>query len=471
MAPLPLLLFPILFFVLLAASAPSSFSKLNSTVTLHLRPLAAHVPPISDQLASLAASSLARVHHLKRPAKVNSSTTATSLAVKLPLSPHSYGGYTVELSIGTPPQTLTFIMDTGSSLVWSPCTSRYKCSRCTFPKVDPAKIPAFIPRVSSSSKLIGCRNPKCGWIFGPDVSSQCQGCGPGSKNCSQAQACPVYIIQYGSGSTGGLLLSETLTLPGQKVPNFLVGCSVFSSAQPAGIAGFGRGRESLPVQLGASKFSYCLLSRKFDDTTASSNLVLETGSEPKSRGVSYTPFRKNPGLGGSAAFSEYYYVGLRKIIVGGKSVKIPYRYLVPGSDGAGGTIVDSGTTFTFMERPVFEAVAKEFGRQMRNYSRAKVAETQSGLGLCYDMSGKSSIGVPELVFHFKGGAKMALPLENYFVLVKSRVMCLAIITDNVVGPEVSGGPAIVLGSFQQQNHHVEYDLANDRFGFRRQSCK
>ena len=33
-----------------------------------------------------------------------------------------------------------------------------------------------------------------------------------------------------------------------------------------------------------------------------------------------------------------------------------------------------------------------------------------------------------------------------------------------------GGPAIILGSFQQQNYLVEYDLEKERLGFRRQPC-
>lgn len=220
--------------------------------------------------------------------------------------------------------------------------------------------------------------------------------------------------------------------------------------------------------MGLKKFSYCLLSRKFDDAPVSTNLVLDSGSgsgDSKTPGLSYTPFRKNP-VGSSFAFGEYYYVGLRQIIVGSEHVKIPYSYLVPGSDGNGGVIVDSGSTFTFMEGPVFEAVAKEFIRQMGNYSRAVDVEKKTGLRPCFDISGKKSVRVPELILKFKGGAKMALPVENYFALVDNELLCLILTTDNAVG----GGPAIVLGDFQLQNYYLEFDLANDRFGFAKQKC-
>ncbi|TXG62550.1 hypothetical protein EZV62_009544 [Acer yangbiense] len=448
----------------------SSTTTAIATITIPLSPsITKH--PSSDPyeiLNTLAISSISRAHHLKTKTITkthkNNSSSASSLLVKTPLSSHSYGDYTVSLSFGTPPQTIPFIFDTGSSLVWFPCTSRYLCSGCFFTIVDPTEIPTFIPKLSSTSKLIDCKNPKCSWITGPEVDFHCQ----------NTQTCPPYIIRYGSGSTAGILLSEALHFPHKTVPDFLVGCSIASNRQPAGIAGFGRSSESLPAQMGLKKFSYCLLSRRFDDTPVSSNLILDTGSgtgDTKTQGVSYTPFHKNP-AGSNAAFGEYYYVSLRKITVGNKHVKIPYKYLVPGSDGNGGTIVDSGSTITFLERPIFEAVTQEFIKQMGNYSRAADVEELTGLKPCFNISGQKSMSVPELTLQFKGGAKMVLPHQNYFEFIFDKdVICLMVITDNGVGPLLSVGPAIILGNFQQQNFYVEFDLANKRFGFAKQKCK
>ena len=74
--------------------------------------------------------------------------------------------------------------------------------------------------------------------------------------------------------------------------------------------------------------------------------ILSTPSVPSFNGSN--PSTNNP------AFKEYYYLTLRKVIV----------------DGNGGTIVDTGSTFTFMERPVCNLVAQEFVKQMdKNYSR------------------------------------------------------------------------------------------------------
>lgn len=364
-------------------------------------------------------------------------------------------------------QKIPLIMDTGSNFVWFPCTTKYLCTNCSVSSASSQFIPKFIPRSSSSAKILGCLNPKCGWIHG---KTNCQDC-ESPTNCKQV--CPPYIILYGSGSTGGLALVETLDISNKQIPNFLVGCSLFSSKQPAGIAGLGRGLSSLPSQLGVKKFSYCLVSHRFDDTGKSSNLVLDvSASSKKSAELSYTPLLKNPVVAGKNALSVYYYVSLRKITVGGQKVKIPYKYLTPNSNGNGGSIVDSGTTFTYMNRGVFEPILSAFVKQVKGIPRTESIEIITGLRPCFNISRHKTVTLPELKFHYKGGAKMTLPLANYFSIAgETDVICLTMVTDSAFGPELFTGPSIILGNFQMQNYLVEFDLKNEKFGFKQQMCK
>ncbi|KAK7278720.1 hypothetical protein RJT34_23756 [Clitoria ternatea] len=453
---------PHIFFVLCLLSftfASSLSSSTPNTITIPLSPLLTNHPSSNpfQTLKLAASSSITRAHHLK--------THVNPSLIKTLIHPKSYGGYSIDLKFGTPPQTSSFVLDTGSSLVWLPCSSHYLCSKCnSFPN----KTPNFIPKNSSSSKFIGCRNPKCAWLLGPNVQNRCQNCNgnANSENCSQL--CPAYTIQYGLGSTAGFLLSENLNFPGKIVPDFLLGCSIISVYQPAGIAGFGRGAESVPSQMNLTRFSYCLASHEFDNSPTSSELVLHAGpfdDGRKTNGVSYTPFRKNP-LSGNPAFGMYYYVTVKKITVGEKRVRVSNNVLEPDFNGNGGFIVDSGSTFTFMERTIFDAVAQEFEKQV-NYTREREVEKRSGLSLCFNVFGEGTASFPELSFKFRGGAKMRLPVANYFSLVgKSDVACLTIVTD-----DVAGGPAVIFGNYQQQNFYLEYDLGNQRFGFRTQSCQ
>ncbi|XP_008798866.2 probable aspartyl protease At4g16563 [Phoenix dactylifera] len=453
----------------------SSSSPGPVSLPLHRLSLLPHPEPF-QRLAGLANASVFRASLLKNP------KTATHPA-RASLFPHSYGGYSLTLAFGTPTQKIPLLLDTGSQLTWIPCTASYQCRRCASLAYPAGPTAAFLPKPSSSARLIGCRNPKCSWIHSPELLSRCKDC-PSSTNNSSSSGCPVvcppYVFIYGSGSTAGVLLSETLSLPGRTVTDFAVGCSVYSDGQPAGgIAGFGRGAPSIPAQLGLKRFSYCLISRRFDDDAAErGSVVLDGARDSSADAVSFTPFLKNPSPSPSAAdlsaFSVYYYVGLRKITVGGKKVKIPYSTLVPGPDGNGGTIVDSGTTFTYMEPAVLEPVAAAFtDRLAGRLNRSTTVERQTGLRPCFavpPVAAAKKLELPEMVLHFKGGAEMRLPVENYFAFVgesrEAAAVCLTVVSDG----GVAGGPAIILGSFQQQNYYMVYDLQRERLGFRRQSC-
>ncbi|KAK9755472.1 hypothetical protein RND81_01G027700 [Saponaria officinalis] len=460
--------FVFLYFVLCFSSSIFILPSSSTTITLSLSPITSYQNSW-EFITHIAKTTLQRAHHLKHPKKKPTSLSHLHKTSTTPLYPRSYGGYSVSLAFGTPPQAIPLVFDTGSSLVWVPCTSKYTCSNCTFSDVDPKNITTFKPKLSSSSKVIGCLNKKCGWLFGDDVTGRCPGCRPGLRNCSQS--CPDYLLQYGLGATTGMALSENLDLPGEVVHDFFLGCSLVSLQQPAGIAGFGRAPNSLPNQLNLKKFSHCLLSRRYADTPKSSKLVLAVADSELIRGVKYTPFRKNPKL---SPYDEYYYISLRKITVGKKQVKvkIPYKLLAPDRNGTGGTIVDSGSTLTFMDRPIFEPLVKELVAQMGHVKRAHGVEAQSKFGLCLNASSSRHISIPELVFHFKGGAKMELALGNYFLFSDDvGALCLTIVTDT--DPAVPGGPtgpAVIIGNYQQQNFYIEYDLEHQRMGFKKHKC-
>ncbi|WOL12180.1 hypothetical protein Cni_G20945 [Canna indica] len=451
------------------------FSASSAPVFLPLRSV--RLPPHPDplhRLAAVASSSALRASLLKNPRRHHSSPPHSTQS---PLFPHSYGGYSFDLAIGTPPQQLSLLLDTGSHLNWVACTTSYECRRCSSP--SSASITPFLPKSSASTRIVGCHNPHCLWIHPAGLlQARCPAC---NATACPATACPPYALIYGSGSTAGLLILETLQLSNLTVTNFTVGCSVFSERQPAaGIAAFGRGSPSLPSQLGLKRFSYCLISRHYDDDAAErGSVVLDPPKEDSSNGLSFAHFINNSAAsaGEGSPFSVYYYIGLHEITVGGKKVKVPQSAFVPGPSGDGGAIIDSGTTFTYMAPQVFEPVLAAFANRLAGrYNRSTALEGQTGLGLCFALPPNATdVQLPELTFHFKGGADMRLPLENYFVIAGSdaSAVCLAIVSDvgaAAASSDAGGGPAIILGSFQQQDYYMVYDLERGRLGFRRQSC-
>ncbi|KAI3502672.1 hypothetical protein L1887_30892 [Cichorium endivia] len=443
-----------------STSSSSSQTTFTLSLTQHIPVPSQELPEETNQhpylrtINYLVSSSLARVRRLKN---LNDSSSASISQVPLFAQGSDDGYYSVFLTFGSPSQNLSYFMDTGSSLVWFPCTSQYKCSDCPTSGVYPNKTTVFMPQLSSSAKILGCNDEKCQLVRAST---------PGIILCSSKKNC-YYEQGYAIGNTSGLLLSETLHFPEGDVTDFAVGCSTSSTRPPLGLVGFGRGRESLPAQMGLKKFSYCLVSHQFDDDeTVSSELVLVRGSSNSGAGeggIRYTKFRKNP-----AFFNEYYYLNLRNITVGGTRVEIPYGFLVPQSDGNGGTIIDSGTTFTTMDEPIYNLVAKEFENQMSMYNRDTYVESQSGFPLCFDIKGKKPV-YPELMFHFKGGAKLSLPMADNFVQV-GEAACMTIVS---IGLDSSIGPSIIIGNYQQQDIYMEYDLENGygRLGFKKEDLQ
>ncbi|KAL9227719.1 hypothetical protein vseg_003372 [Gypsophila vaccaria] len=437
-------------FLLFISSTPT-YSLPYTLQLSHNTPKLQNPQAIDMLIYDLAKSTLARAYHLKNRPKNPVST---------PLFPSSAGEYSISLSVGTPPQTIPAFFDTGSSLVWVPCTSNYSCSNCTTPK-----IPTFKPRLSSSKKHVNCHNTKCQWLDEPGSQFSCPNCNPTLPgNCTRPCS---YVETYGSGVTSGKAIFETLHFQTDSIPGLFLGCSLKSEFMPAGLVGFGRNPMSLPSQLKVGQFSHCLVSHKFDDASKSSRLVL--GKTGVVTGLFYTPLLKNPD---TVPLNEYYYVQLEHITINNKIVKLPHKILnIDYSSGNGGTIVDSGSTFTSLASTLFDSVGDKYVTQLTPDLQKRVVIAASAVGnmVCVNVKGEKRVVFPEVVFHFKGGAKMDLPVVDYKD-AGSGLLCVPFVNMTFDAGSAGTGPAIILGNYQQQNLYVVYDLVNERLGFKKQIC-
>ena len=364
-----------------------------------------------------------------------------------------YGGHTIPLSFGTPPQKLSYLVDTGSTVVWAPCTAHYKCINCTISTKD---VPFFEPQLSTSLTNLSCKNPIC--------NTGCLHCEANSTNCPKVCA---YYLQYGTGAAAGYYLLEDLHFPGKTIHNFIVGCTVtgLRESYSDAMAGFGRSMFSLPVQMKVKKFAYCLNSHYFDNTRNSSRLIFDY-RDGDTKGLSYTPFLKNP-----PDSPDYYYLNVKNLKLGNKILPIPSKYLAPGSNATGGLIIDSGFSYGYMAGAVYKIVTNELKKQMSKYRRSHAAEEEIGLGPCYNFTGRK-IEIPDLIYHFAGGATMVVPGNRYFKFdtEPTGLGCFPVDTDAAKNLEFTPGPSIILGNYMQVNQYIEYDLKNNRFGFRQQKC-
>ncbi|KAG9129241.1 hypothetical protein Leryth_006487 [Lithospermum erythrorhizon] len=373
-----------------------------------------------------------RLHKLSLMSLAASSGDEDSSVIKSRI--HSGNGeFLMQLSIGTPPESYSAIMDTGSDLIWTQCKPCKKCFDQSTPVFDPEK--------SSSFSKMSCSNNFCEAIP--------------TSSCSH-NACE-YLYSYGDySSTQGLLATETFTFEEVSVNNVAFGCGLDNEGsgfnQGAGLVGLGRGPLSLVSQLDQPKFSYCLTS--IDDSKTSTLMMGSLASiKHNDNEVITTPLIKNPQQ------PTFYYLSLEGITIGATRIAIKPSTFGLKDDGTGGLIIDSGTTITYLEENVFALVKKEFISQVK----LPVEDSSStGLDLCFELpSNANKIEIPKMVFNFQG-ADLDLPGDNYIIADSSMgVACLAM---------GSSSGMSIFGNFQQQNLLVLHDLQNEAISFVPTEC-
>jgi hypothetical protein len=214
--------------------------------------------------------------------------------------------YLVDLAIGTPPQPVSALLDTGSDLIWTQCAP---CGSQCFKQPGPL----YNPSSSTTFGVLPCNSSAsmCAALAGPSPPPGC--------SC-------MYNQTYGTGWTAGIQSVETFTFGSTpadqaRVPGIAFGCSNASSDDwngSSGLVGLGRGSMSLVSQLGAGMFSYCLTP--FQDTNSTSTLLLGPAAALNGTGVRSTPFVASPS---KAPMSTYYYLNLTGISVGTTALSIP----------------------------------------------------------------------------------------------------------------------------------------------------
>ncbi|KAJ7964357.1 aspartyl protease family protein 2 [Quillaja saponaria] len=365
------------------------------------------------------------------------------------------GEYFIDVFVGTPPKHFSLILDTGSDLNWIQCVPCYDCFEQEGPHYD--------PKHSSSFRNISCHDPRCQLVSSPDPSRPCK---------AENQTCPYYYWYGDSSNTTGDFAVETFTVnlstsTGWKqelkqAKNVMFGCGhwnrgLFHGA--AGLLGLGRGPLSFSSQLQSlygHSFSYCLVDRD-SDTTVSSKLIFGEDKDllnhPNLNFTSFIAGKENPA-------DTFYYVQIKSIMVGEKVVNIPEEIWKFTPEGAGGTIIDSGTTLTYFADPAYQIIKKAFMKEIKGYAVVK----NPVLDLCYNVTGIEEMHLPEFGIVFADGGVWNFPVENYFFQFKpDDVICLAIM-------KTPHSPLSIIGNYLQQNFHVLYDIKKSRLGYAPMRC-
>ncbi|CAN6311708.1 unnamed protein product [Urochloa humidicola] len=352
--------------------------------------------------------------------------------------------YIAEYTVGSPPQRAEALIDTGSDLIWTQSTA---CLRKVCARQD---LPYFNASASGTFAAVPCRDRACAANY--------------VHLCALDGGCTV-VASYGAGGIIGFLGTDAFAFASGAAA-LAFGCVSFTQVVPgalhgaSGLIGLGRGRLSLVSQTGADRFSYCLTPYFHKDAAPSHLFVGGAAASHPFPAASSMAFVENPK---DFPYSTFYYLPLVGITVG--DTKLPINSSVfdlqeiQQGYWTGGVLIDSGSPFTSLADGAYQPLHDEVARQL-NGSLVAPPEN-NGLDLCVRRDDVDKV-VPTLVFHFSGGADMAVPPENYwFPVDKTTTACMVIL---------DGFDQSVIGNFQQQNMHLLFDVAGGRFSFQKADC-
>ncbi|XP_065853074.1 aspartic proteinase PCS1 isoform X1 [Euphorbia lathyris] len=374
---------------------------------------------------------------------------------KLPF--HHNVSLTVSLSVGTPPQNVSMVIDTGSELSW------LHCNKTTgFPYV-------FDPTRSLSYKPIPCSSSTC--------TNQTQDFTI-PVSCDSNNLCHAILSYADSSSSEGNLASDTFHMGSSDsdISDTVFGCmdSGFSSnsdedSKNTGLMGMNRGSLSFVSQMGFTKFSYCISGSDF-----SGLLLLGESNFTFVLPLNYTPLIQ---ISTPLPYFDRvaYTVQLEGVKVSDKLLPIPKSVFEPDHTGAGQTMVDSGTQFTFLLGPVYTALRTEFLNQTTGVLTVLEDPNfvfQGAMDLCYRVPINQRVlpRLPTVSLMFEG-AEMKVSDEKVLYRVPGEIRgndsvhCLSFGNSDLLGVE-----AYVIGHHQQQNMWMEFDLEKSRIGLANVRC-
>ncbi|KAJ4964243.1 hypothetical protein NE237_024182 [Protea cynaroides] len=326
------------------------------------------------------------------------------------------------VSLGTPAKKFLVALDTGSDLFWVPCD----CSTC----VPPAgsnygsdfELNTYNPEGSSTRKTVTCNNNLCA------QRNKCLG---------MFSDCP-YMVSYVSAdtSTSGILIEDVLHLKAEdsspQVVDAMItfGCgkvqtgSFLDVAAPNGLFGLGMEKVSVPSILSregliADSFSMC-----FGRDGVGRISFGDKGSPDQEE----TDFNLNK-------LHPMYNISVIQMRVGTSLIDTDFS-----------TLVDSGTSFTYLVDPAYARLSESFDLQAED--RRRPPDSRLPFEYCYDMSpGANSSLIPSMSLTMKGGSQFSVYDPIIVISTQAElVYCLAVIKSadlNIIGQNFMTGYRMV----------------------------
>lgn len=144
------------------------------------------------------------------------------------------------------------------------------------------------------------------------------------------------------------------------------------------------------------KFGYCHPNSSTSIENTAGALVVGDTILRDSLNPQYTPLLRNIM---EPAYREHYYIEVSNIYVNDLRVEIPPETFQIGSEEDGGSIIDSGTNFTWLLPAAFDPLVSRYNQILLTQL---INPPHANFPVC---SYSENVGIPSLTFEFKGGAR------------------------------------------------------------------
>ncbi|CAO2830658.1 unnamed protein product [Amaranthus hypochondriacus] len=326
------------------------------------------------------------------------------------------------VTVGTPGSSFLVALDTGSDLFWLPCDC-IQCVKGVKFQNEELDFSIYSLNESSSGRTVPCSSPLCAH------NSSC----PASSD-----ACPYRVMYLSSNtSSSGYLVEDVLHLTEDDNPSEPVdatipfGCgkvetgTFLSSGAPNGLLGLGLDSISLPSMLASQKVAADSFSMCFGDDGLGRITFGDKGSSDQNE----TPLKLRK-------INPLYNISITQIKVGKNASQ---------SDGLY-AIFDSGTSFTYLNDPVYSLITEKFDAQVKD--RRDTSQTEIPFEYCYSLrSNQSHVNTPSIKLTMEGGNHFNVIDPIVAVSVMSRdFYCLGIVKSedvNIIGQNFMTGYRVV----------------------------
>ncbi|KAL5225461.1 hypothetical protein ABZP36_012100 [Zizania latifolia] len=303
-----------------------------------------------------------------------------------------------EVAVGTPNTTFLVALDTGSDLFWVPCDCKQCAPITNVTGQGGPDLRPYNPAQSSTSKTVTCDHGLC------EQPNACV-----TRNSS----CP-YTVQYVSDNTSssGVLVEDVLYLTRERgaVASTAVqapvvfGCgqvqtgAFLNGAAADGLMGLGMDKLSVPSILASSGL---VKSDSFSMCFSRDGIGRINFGDTGSRDQAETPFVVRRTL-------PTYNISVTSMDVGSSTLPVGFS-----------AVVDSGTSFTYLNDPAYTAFTTSFNSQVseRRANFNSGGSNSSTFEYCYHLrSDQTTVDLPVVSLTTKGGAvfPVTLPVVPIF---------------------------------------------------------